>query len=167
MSDLRSRFPDVHFYNPFLTEVQDDVVIGPGTRVGSFTLIHRGARIGANVTIGSHCNICDCRIGDRVSIQTGCHVTRGVQIDDDAFLGPGVLTLNDILKGAELLFPHIGTHAKIGGGCVILPGVHIGEWALIGAGSIITRNVPAGKTFFGNPARLRAVAPRGDQLSLI
>ena len=92
-SSLARRFPDVHFYNPDLTEVQDDVVIGPGTRVGTFTLIHAGARIGAKCTIGSHRNIHRATLGDRVAIQTGCHITRGVVVEDDVFVGPGVITL--------------------------------------------------------------------------
>ena len=154
IEDLELRFPHVHFYNAYLTEVQVDVTIGPGTRVGSLTLIQKGARIGANSTIGSHCNVCDCRIGDRVSIQTACHITRGVVIEDDVFVGPGVMTLNDPLTGAELTYPRICHGAKIGGGSVILPGVIIGANSVIGAGSVVTRNVAPGTTVGGNPARV-------------
>lgn len=154
MLDLRGRFPNVRFYNPRLTEVQDDVVIGARSRVGAMTLIHEGARIGAGTTIGSHCNICACVIGFGVSIQTACHVTNGVVIEDGAFLGPNVVTLNDNLKGGSLIAPTIGRNAKIGGGSVILPGIQVGENAIIGAGSVVTRDVPAGATVFGNPARI-------------
>lgn len=155
MSDLERRFPDVLFYNQTLTEVQADVTIGGGTRVGSMTLIHKGAKIGSGVTIGSHCNICDCEIGARVSIQTACHITRGVIIEDDVFVGPRVVTLNDKLKGDAMSYPRICRGAKIGGGSVILPGVTIGENAIVGAGSVVTRDVPAGQTVVGNPARAR------------
>jgi acetyltransferase-like isoleucine patch superfamily enzyme len=153
MKPLESRFPGVMFYNTALTEVQEDVVIGEGTRVGSFTLLHNGARIGEGCTIGSHCNICDCIIGRMVSIQTSCHITRGVIIEDDVFIGPGVITLNDKFKGKELSFPRICKASKIGGGSVILPGVVIGENAIVGAGSVVTRDVPAGGILLGNPAR--------------
>ena len=51
---------------------------------------------------------------------------------------------------------HIGRNVWIGGGAIILPGVTIGDDALIGAGSVVTRDVPAGVTAFGNPARVRA-----------
>lgn len=155
MHELEERFPAVRFYNPVLTEVQDEVTIGPESRVGSMTLIHRGAQIGQGVTIGSHCNICDCRIGDRVSIQTACHITRGVIIEDDVFIGPRVVTLNDKLTSGPLTYPRICRGAKIGGGSVILPGVTIGENAVVGAGSVVTRDVPAGATVVGNPARAR------------
>jgi len=153
--ELSRRFPDVRFYNPLLVEVQQDVVIGAGTRVGTFTLIHAGARIGADCTIGSHCNIHRAVLGDRVAIQTGCHITRGVVIEDEAFVGPGVVTLNDRLQGGPLMFPRIGRGARVGGGCVLLPGVAVGAGAVVGAGSVVTRDVPAGAVVLGNPARLR------------
>lgn len=159
MLDLPSRFPHVLFYQPAFVEIQQDVTIGPRTRVGSFTLIHAGATIGADVTIGSHCNICNCLIGDRVSIQTGCHITRGVTVEDDVFIGPGVVTLNDKLRGGGAnSFPTICSGAKIGGGTVILPGVTIGRNALIGAGSVVTDDIPDGAVVIGNPARRQLVA---------
>ena len=154
MSDpLTLRFPNVQFYGAAQTEVQQDVHIGDGSRIGSFTLIHSGARIGRACTIGSHCNICEASIGNDVSIQTACHVTRGVVIEDDVFLGPSVTTLNDTLKGEPLKAPTIECGAKIGGGSVILPGVRIGAGALVGAGSVVTRDVAPGARVAGNPAR--------------
>jgi acetyltransferase-like isoleucine patch superfamily enzyme len=157
-SDLASRFPQVLFYNPALVEVQADVAIGAGTRVGSFTLIHAGARVGAGCTIGSHCNIHRAELGDRVVVQTGCHITRGVVVEDDVFVGPGVVTLNDRLLGGELTFPRLCRGARVGGGCVILPGVVIGAGAVVGAGSVVTRDVPPGALSLGNPARQRLLA---------
>lgn len=156
MQELSKRFPGVLFYNPVLTEVQDGVQIGGSTRVGSMTLIHSGAAIGSHCTIGSHCNICHCTIGDRVSIQTACHITRGVVIEDDVFIGPRVVTLNDKLTGGSMAFPRICRGAKVGGGSVILPGVTIGANAVVGAGSVVTHDVPEGATVLGNPARIRS-----------
>lgn len=154
MSDtLSARFPGVQFYNPAMTEVQDNVLIGAGSRVGSMTVIHQHARIGEGTTIGSHCNICHSSIGNRVSIQTGCHITRGVIVEDDVFVGPGVVTLNDKLKGGEMVYPYIERGARIGGGSTILPGVRIGAGALVGAGSVVTRDVEPGMVVMGNPAR--------------
>lgn len=153
--DLARRFPGVRFYNARLTEVQDDVVIGAGTRVGTFALLHAGARIGTGCTIGSHSNICASEIGDRVSIQTSCHITRGVVIEDDVFVGPGVITLNDKLLGGPLTPPRICAGAKVGGGSVVLPGVTIGAGAVVGAGSVVTRDVPPGALVTGQPARVR------------
>jgi len=152
-SEVNNRFPNVRFYNAALTEVQSDVEIGSGTRVGTFTLIHQGARIGQNCTIGSHCNICECQIGNSVSIQTACHITRGTIVEDNVFIGPGVVTLNDSLVGRALKAPTIKSGAKIGGGTVLLPGVTIGQNATVGSGAIVTKDVPEGATVVGNPAR--------------
>lgn len=152
-NELSARFPGVTFYNPNLTEVQSDVTIGEGSRIGSMTLIHANARIGSGTTIGSHCNICHSKIGNNVSIQTGCHITRGVVIEDNVFVGPGVITLNDKLKGDALVFPHIENGAKIGGGSTILPGVRIGAGATVGAGSVVTKDVEPGALVIGNPAK--------------
>ena len=166
MSHLSSRYPEVRFYNPNLTEVQEDVAIGPGTRVGSFTLVHAGAIIGADCTIGSHCNICHCEIGANVSIQTACHITRGTRIEDDVFIGPGVLTLNDTLMGNELRAPLIMRGARIGGGSLILPGIVIGENAFVGAGSVVTRDIARGTVSFGNPARARTFSGPVDRKTI-
>jgi len=162
---LEERFPGVRFYNPFLVEVQEGATIGPGTRVGSFTLIHAGAVVGEGCTIGSHCNIHSARLGARVSIQTGCHITRGVVIEDDVFIGPGVVTLNDRQMDGRFSFPMICRGARIGGGSVILPGVRIGADSVVGAGSVVTRDVPEAATVLGNPARFRVVGERlrGDE----
>ena len=149
------RFPGVQFYNLQLTEIQKNVTIGFGSRIGSFSLLHEGAIIGAGCLIGSHCNICGSQIGDRVSIQTGCHITRGVIIEDDVFIGPGVITLNDQLTGEKLVSPYFCQGSKIGGGSIILPGVRIGRGSLVGAGSVVTRNVPDGAKVMGNPARVK------------
>jgi UDP-2-acetamido-3-amino-2,3-dideoxy-glucuronate N-acetyltransferase len=160
MPSLSSQYPDVFFYNPLLTEVQEDVIIGRGTRVGSFTLLHAGAAIGVDCTIGSHCNICRCEIGANVSIQTASHITRGTKVEDDVFIGPGVITLNDTLKNEELQAPVIMRGARIGGGSLILPGVIIGENALVGAGSVVTRDIASGSCFVGNPARAHTFGGR-------
>ncbi|NPD45543.1 MULTISPECIES: acyltransferase [unclassified Lentimicrobium] len=151
---LRARHKKVKFYNISLTEIQDDVEIGEGSRIGSFTLIQSGAKIGKNCTIGSFCNICgDVEIGDNVSIQTGCHITRGVKIDSDTFIGPGVVTMNDKYMNDIISPPSIGSHTRVGGGSCILPDLHIGKNVLIGSGCVVTKSIADGERVYGNPAK--------------
>ncbi len=126
--------------------------IGDNTRIGPFVEIQRGARIGANCKIQSHTFICD-----------------GIEIEDEVFVGHGVMFINDKFPRAtnaegrlqteadwELLKTVVERGAAIGSGAVILGGVRIGAGALVGAGAVVTATVAAGEIVLGNPARLRA-----------
>ena len=125
--------------------------IGDRSRIGTFVEIQRGATIGADCKIQSHTFVCD-----------------GVRIGDGVFVGHGVLFVNDktprVLNDAgepqgeadwELLPIEVHDRAAIGSGAVILGGVTIGEGAMVGAGAVVTRDVGAGETVAGVPARAR------------
>ena len=119
--------------------------------------IYPSARIGIDVNIGTFCEIGhNVVIGDRTRI--GCHsfIPEGVIIGDNVFIGPRVTFTNDKYPpsspaGWDMIIVH--DNAAIGAGCVILPGVYIGRKSLIGAGSVVTKNVPHGEVWAGNPAR--------------
>lgn len=154
------------------------LVIGPGARLRSGTVLYEGSVIGAefqtghNVVvreenrIGDHVAIWSnsvvdygCVIGNRVKIHTGVYVAQFTVIEDDAFLAPGVVITNDIHPGCPeskrcMRGPTIGRGAQIGGNVTLLPYVHIGEFALIGAGSVVTKDIPARAVAYGNPARV-------------
>jgi UDP-2-acetamido-3-amino-2,3-dideoxy-glucuronate N-acetyltransferase len=124
--------------------------IGDGTRIGPFVEIQRGARIGARCKVQSHSFICD-----------------GVTIEDEVFVGHGVMFVNDKYPRAtvdgrlqgeqdwQLLETVIGRGATLGSGAVILGGVHVGAGAIVGAGAVVTRDVVAGEVVVGSPARPR------------
>jgi hypothetical protein len=109
------------------------------------------------------------RIGDLVSLQSGCYLTRGVVIDSEVFCGPRIVTMNDkriSYRRASLSFDRralrILRAARVGGGCVLCPGVTIGENALVGAGSVVTRDVPDRTIVAGNPARRMGMVPAAE-----
>jgi UDP-2-acetamido-3-amino-2,3-dideoxy-glucuronate N-acetyltransferase len=123
--------------------------IGDDSRVGPFVEIQRGARIGARCKVQSHTFVCD-----------------GVTIEDEVFVGHGVLFVNDKYPRATtgdgslqsesdwtLLETVVERRASLGSGAVILGGVRIGAGAIVGAGAVVTRDVPAGATVAGSPAR--------------
>jgi acetyltransferase-like isoleucine patch superfamily enzyme len=149
-----------------------DVEIGAGTRIGNFVLIRSHTKIGRDCTIGSYVDIeGDVTIGRDVSLQSGCYLTRGVEIGDLVFCGPRVVTMNDkriCHRRPGLIFrreaPCILRAARVGGGSVLLPGVTIGANALVGAGSVITKDVPAGAVVGGNPAKILGQVPPEEWL---
>ena len=125
--------------------------IGDQTRIGTFVEIQRGAVVGARCKIQSHTFICD-----------------GVTIGDGVFVGHGVMFVNDKRPAATapggalqteadwtLLRTVVEDGASLGSGAVVLGGVRIGAGALVGAGAVVTRDVPAGTTVAGVPARAR------------
>lgn len=113
-----------------------DSEIGEGTRIGSYVEI-------AHSTIGKDCNI-----------QAFVSIPNGTTIGDNVFIGPKSTICNDKHPPSSKLSPvTIEDRASIGGGVTILPGVTIGTGAKIGGGSVVTKNVPAGETWIGNPAR--------------
>ena len=132
-------------------------------------LAERFARVGAGVNIRPpfHCDYgYNISLGEGVFLNFNCVILDvvAVTIGDGTQIGPGVQILtadhprDAAQRGSGLEFGrpiHIGRNVWIGGGAIILPGVNIGDDALIGAGSVVTRDIPAGCTAFGNPARVQ------------
>lgn len=133
--------------------------IGEGTTIWQFCVVLKGARIGKNCNINAHVFIeNNVAVGDNVTIKPGVQLWDGIVVEDDVIIGPNVTFANDKyprskLYPAAFLKTVIRKSASIGANATILGGLTIGENAMIGAGSVVTRDVPAGETWAGNPAR--------------
>ena len=100
-------------------------------------------------------------------IQTGVYVTAGAVVEDDVFLGPGVLTTNDDTMGRHppgvpLQGPTFRRACRVGGGAVLVPGVVIGEEAFVAAGALVTKDVGPREVVMGVPARAVRRVPDED-----
>lgn len=133
--------------------------IHKSTRIWQYCVILPNAKIGEDCNICSHCLVeNEASIGNRCTIKCGVQIWDGIEIEDDVFVGSNVTFTNDKYPHSQnenwtLLKTRVCKGATIGAGSTILPGITIGEGAMIGAGSVVTKNIPAGELWVGNPAR--------------
>src|ERR1700680_3251299 len=139
---------DVRIFHPDLVNLYG-CSIGDETRLGTFVEIRAGAKIGSRCKISSHSFICE-----------------GVTIEDEVFIGHGVMFTNDRFSRAttedgrpqgptdwKVEATRVGRRASSGSNATILCGITIGEGATVGAGSVVTRDVPPRAVVAGVPAR--------------
>jgi UDP-2-acetamido-3-amino-2,3-dideoxy-glucuronate N-acetyltransferase len=140
--------PDAIVYYPDLVNLYG-CSIGPGTRIGTFVEVQSGVEIGKDCKIQSHSFLCS-----------------GVTIEDEVFIGHGVMFTNDLYPAAtnadgslqtaadwEMVPTRICRRASVGSGATILP-VTIGEGALVAAGAVVTQDVPPFAIVAGVPAKV-------------
>jgi len=153
--------------------VRYNASLGDTSEARRALLVERFAAVGRGTGIRPpfHCDYgFNIRLGEGVFLNFNCVILDVVEvtIGDKTQIAPGVQILTADhprspevrASGLEFGRPiHIGRNVWIGGGAIILPGVTIGDDALVGAGSVVTRDVPAGATVVGNPARVQAPRP--------
>ena len=149
ISDTVTLAPDVDIRHPTLVNLYG-CTIGPQTRIGTFVEIQKNAVVGARCKISSHSFVCE-----------------GVVIEDEVFVGHGVMFINDrnprattadgTMQGMadwKLETTLVRRGASIGTNATILCGVTVGAGALVGAGAVVSANVPDHAIVAGVPARV-------------
>jgi UDP-2-acetamido-3-amino-2,3-dideoxy-glucuronate N-acetyltransferase len=140
---------DVRIFQPTLVNLYG-CSIGDETRIGAFVEIQKNAKVGARCKISSHSFICE-----------------GVVIEDEVFVGHGVVFINDLYPRAtradgslqtdddwQVVPTHVRKRASIGSNATIIAGVTIGQAAIVGAGAVVTKDVPDGAIVAGVPAQV-------------
>lgn len=133
--------------------------IGENTNIWQFCVVFPKAKIGTG------CNICanvlienEVIVGNNVTVKSGVQLWDGVTLEDNVFVGPNVTFTNDLFPRSKnsdwkLSKTVVKKGASIGANATIICGITIGEGAMIGAGSVVTKDVPAGEIWVGNPAK--------------
>jgi UDP-2-acetamido-3-amino-2,3-dideoxy-glucuronate N-acetyltransferase len=159
--------------------IAPDVIIGPGARIFQPDLVNLyGCTIGAETKVGAFVEIQkNAKIGERCKISSHTFICEGVAIEDECFIGHGVMFTNDVYPRAvnadgspqtdadwAVIKTVVKKRASIGSNATILAGITIGESALIGAGAVVTHDVPNFAIVAGVPARVIGdVRKRGSQ----
>lgn len=150
--------------------IADDVVLGRGVTIHHRDLVNLyGCRVGDDTRIGAFVEIQKgVAVGARCKISSHTFVCEGVTLEDDVFIGHGVMFTNDRFPRAtadgqsqteadwRVVPTRVCKGASIGSGATILCGLTIGEGAMVGAGAVVTHDVPTRALVVGVPARVTA-----------
>ena len=141
--------------------VYRDVIIGQGTLIGDAASVREQTRIGSQVVVGRHVTInYNVSVGARTKIMDHSWLAGNMVVEEDVFIGGGVMTANDNALGRggygaeEMCGPTFRRYCAIGIGAAVLPGVIVGEGAVVGAQAVVTKDVQPFTLVMGVPARV-------------
>jgi UDP-2-acetamido-3-amino-2,3-dideoxy-glucuronate N-acetyltransferase len=143
--------------------VDENCVIGEGTKIWHFTHIQSGASIGKKCVFGQNVNVGNnVSIGDFCKVQNNVSIYEGVTLEDYVFCGPSMVFTN--ILDPKCKYPQVGAQfyiktlvkegASIGANATIVCGIQLGKHSMIGAGSVVTKDVPDYALVVGVPGKI-------------
>jgi UDP-2-acetamido-3-amino-2,3-dideoxy-glucuronate N-acetyltransferase len=147
--------------------VHPDALVDDGAKIGCRTRVWAFAHVVKGAVVGEDCNICDhtfiegkVSLGNRVTLKCGVFLWDGVIAEDDVFVGPAAVFVNDLRPRSGNIHwkcspTLLREGCSIGANATVLAGLRIGRFAMVGAGAVVTRDVPDFALVVGNPARFR------------
>lgn len=162
----------INYFHPSAI-VDEEVVVGEGTKIWHFCHVCSGATIGSDCILGQNVFVSGgAVIGNGVKIQNNVSVYDGVILEDHVFCGPSAVFTNVKNPRSDVDRKHlfqktlVQRGATIGANVTIICGVTIGEYAFIGAGAVVTKDVPAFALMIGSPAqKIGTVDKSGNRVS--
>ena len=155
--------------------VDENCVIGEGTKIWHFSHIQSGAKIGQKCVFGQNVNVGNkVSIGDFCKVQNNVSIYEGVTLEDYVFCGPSMVFTN--ILDPKCKYPQVGAQfyvktlvkegASIGANATIVCGITLGKHCLIGAGSVVTKDVPDYALVVGVPGKILGwVSEAGKRLN--
>jgi acetyltransferase-like isoleucine patch superfamily enzyme len=142
----------------------EEVIVGDQAFVRERSSVGAGSVVGRGSVVDN-----DVALGARVRVQSDVYLTAFTLVEDDVFIGPGVVTTNDNTmarhaRDARLRGPTLRRACRVGGGSVLAPGVEVGEEAFVAAGAVVISDVPARSVVMGVPARVTREVGEEDLL---
>ena len=155
--------------------IDDNCIIGEGTKIWHFSHIQSGAKIGKKCVFGQNVNVGNnVSIGDFCKVQNNVSIYEGVTLEDYVFCGPSMVFTN--ILDPKCKYPQVGAQyyvktlvkegASIGANATIVCGITLGKHCLIGAGSVVTKDVPDYALVVGVPGKILGwVSEAGKRLN--
>lgn len=151
----------MNYYVHESSYVDEDVIVGEGTKIWHFCHVHKGAKIGEKCSLGQNVNVSNnVVIGNGVKIQNNVSVYEGVELEDYVFCGPSMVFTNDLTPRSKYPKGTAGYKktlvqygASIGANATVVCGNTIGKWAMIASGAVVTKDVAPYALMAGVPAK--------------
>jgi len=135
--------------------IEEDVVVGDNVEIQNYVLLKKGTKIGDNCYVDSYFRSSgDNYIGNGVTLRFGSTIARKVNVGNNVFIAPNVMTVFSLPDGSKSEGTFIGDECFIGTAVVLAPSISIASGIVVGANSFVNKSIEERGVYVGNPAKL-------------